>query len=127
MKTVLLLLTLVLAIFHVSQAQQPTKPRRIGLLMPGASPPPASPTPFDKGLRQLGYVEGQNIAIERRYASGQMNRLPELAADLVRLFVDVILRARSRQLSLLRKQQRPFPSSFLGRAIPWLRTRRELC
>jgi putative ABC transport system substrate-binding protein len=72
------------------EAQQPGKLRRIGLLSPGAPPPPASPTPFDKGLRQLGYVEGQNIAIERRYASGQMNRLPELAADLVRLFVDVI-------------------------------------
>jgi putative ABC transport system substrate-binding protein len=42
--------------------------------MPGAPPPPGSPTSFDKGLRQLGYVEDQNIAIERRYASGQMNR-----------------------------------------------------
>jgi hypothetical protein len=63
MKTVILLLTLVLASVHVTQAQQPGKLRRIGLLSPGASPPPASPTPFDKGLRQLGYVEGQNIAI----------------------------------------------------------------
>ena len=91
MKTVILLLTLVLASVHVTQAQQPGKLRRIGLLSPGASPPPASPTPFDKGLRQLGYVEGQNIAIEHRYASGQMNRLPELAADLARLSVEVIL------------------------------------
>ena len=91
-----------------SAAARQTPPDRP--IVAGCSPPPASPTPFDKGLRQLGYVEGQNIAIERRYASGQMNRLLELAADLVRLFVDVILRARSQQLSLLRKQQRLFPS-----------------
>jgi putative ABC transport system substrate-binding protein len=42
-------------------------------------------------LRQLGYVEGQNITIERRYANGQMNRLPELAVDLARFRLDVIL------------------------------------
>jgi putative tryptophan/tyrosine transport system substrate-binding protein len=75
----------------VAQAQQPTKLPRIGLLTWAAPPPPGSPTPFDQGVRQLGYVEGQNIAIERRYASGQMDRLPELAAGLARLPVDVIL------------------------------------
>ena len=88
----LVIITATLMGFSISaQAQQPTKLRRIGLLIPGAPPPPASPTPFDKGLSKLGYVEGQNIAIERRYANGQMNRLPELAADLARLPVDVIL------------------------------------
>jgi putative tryptophan/tyrosine transport system substrate-binding protein len=87
--SLLLLLNLLGA--GVAEAQQPTKLRRIGLLTPGAPPPPASPTPFDKGLSKLGYVEGQNIAIERRYANGQMNRLPELAADLARLPVEVIL------------------------------------
>jgi putative tryptophan/tyrosine transport system substrate-binding protein len=93
MKIVLVMLIFVLASVHVSkaQAQQPGKLRRIGLLSPAASPPPASPTPFDRGLNKLGYVEGQNITIERRYADGQMNRLPELAADLARLSVDVIL------------------------------------
>ena len=78
--------------FPVSaQAQQQTKLSRIGLLSPVAPPPVGSPTPFDRQLRQLGYVEGQNIAIERRYANGQMNRLPALAADLARLSVDVIV------------------------------------
>jgi putative ABC transport system substrate-binding protein len=45
---------------------------------------------FRKGLRQLGYVEGQNVAIELRYAQGGLQQLPELAAELVRLKVDVI-------------------------------------
>ena len=46
---------------------------------------------LQQGLRDLGYVEGQNIAIESRYADGQLDRLPDLAAELVRLQVDVIV------------------------------------
>jgi putative tryptophan/tyrosine transport system substrate-binding protein len=90
-KILWLLAVLLIAHVQLVQAQQPNKLRRIGLLMPGAPSPPGSPTPLDKGLSKLGYVEGQNIAIERRYANGQMNRFPELAADLARLSVDVIL------------------------------------
>ena len=74
-----------------AEAQQPGKFLRVGLLTWTAPPTPSSPTPFEQGLRQLGYVEGQNIAIERRYANGHMDRLPELAADLARLPLDVIL------------------------------------
>ena len=46
---------------------------------------------FLQGLRDLGYVEGKNIAIEYRYTEGELDRLPELAAELVRLNVDVIV------------------------------------
>jgi putative ABC transport system substrate-binding protein len=74
-----------------AQAQQPKKIFRIGLLTWAAAPPPSSTTPFKQGLRQLGYVEGQNIVIERRYANGQLDRFPELARDLARLPLDVIL------------------------------------
>ena len=72
---------------------------RIGLLAFGAPPSSANPDPaggFSQGLRQLGYVEGQNILIERRYANGQPDRLPALAAELVQLKVDVILAAGPR-------------------------------
>jgi putative ABC transport system substrate-binding protein len=46
---------------------------------------------FQQGLRELGYIEGQNIVIERRHAEGKLDRIPELAAELVRLNVDVIV------------------------------------
>jgi putative ABC transport system substrate-binding protein len=46
---------------------------------------------LDEGLRELGYVEGQNIVLERRFAEGQQQRLPTLAGELVRLNVDVIV------------------------------------
>jgi putative ABC transport system substrate-binding protein len=84
-------ITVTLGLGVVAEAQQPAKSLRIGLLTWAASPPSSSPTPFEQGLRQLGYVEGQNITIERRYANGQMDRLPELAVDLARLPLDVIL------------------------------------
>lgn len=82
-------------------AQQPTKIPRMGLLTP-AFPSPSSSL-VDEGLRRLGYVEGQNIAIERRYASGQLDRFPELAVDLARLPLDVIL-AQSFPAALAAKQ-----------------------
>jgi putative tryptophan/tyrosine transport system substrate-binding protein len=88
---VLTLGVLLFALDVVAEAQQSAKVYRIGLLTWGAPPPPSSPTPFDQGLRQLGYIEGQNVAIERRYASGQMDRFPELSAELTRLPLDVIL------------------------------------
>ena len=80
-----------LGLGFVAGAQQPKKMFRMGLLTWSGPPAPSSPTPFDQGLRKLGYVEGQNITIEPRYANGQMDRLPELAVDLVRLPLDVIL------------------------------------
>ena len=74
-----------------ARAQQSEHVPKIGVLWPGASPP-ASPRmeSFRKGLRQLGYVEGQNVAIELRYAQAGPQQLPDLAAELVRLKVDVI-------------------------------------
>jgi ABC-type uncharacterized transport system substrate-binding protein len=72
-------------------AQQPSKMARVGYLEFGSAAPG---TPhieaFRRGLRDLGWVEGQSIAIEVRYAEGKQERLAELAADLVRLNVDLI-------------------------------------
>jgi len=66
---------------------------RIGILRFGSAPSGAGPDPargFTQGLRELGYLEGQNILIERRYAEGRSDRLPALAAELVQLKVDLI-------------------------------------
>jgi len=70
-----------------------TKVPRIGVLL-GASPAPSHPIEgLRQGLRDLGYVEGRNIAIEYRWTEGRYNRFPEFAADMVRLKVDLIVAA----------------------------------
>lgn len=69
------------------EAQPASKVWRIGLLLPGS---PQSPPALLQGLRELGYVEGQNLAVEARGAAGHVDRLHELAAELVRAGVDVI-------------------------------------
>ena len=75
-----------------SHAQQPTIVPRIGVLV-GSSASFTAPSveAFRQGLRELGYAEGQNITIEYRYAEGRAERLHDLAAELVRLKVDVIV------------------------------------
>src|SRR5207249_7295000 len=73
------------------EALQTGKMYRIGFLFYGAPGPSAEVDAFRQGLRELGYIEGQNVTIEYRFASGQVGRLPELAAELVRFPVDVIV------------------------------------
>src|SRR5713226_8596889 len=72
-----------------AQAQPAGNVYRIGFLFWGAPGPSAELDAFRQGLRELGYIEGQNVAIEVRFAGGQVERLPELAAELVRLKPDV--------------------------------------
>jgi len=76
----------------VASAQQPKKVSRIGYL---SNLDPSSDSvraePFRLALRELGYIDGQNIAIEYRYAEGKRDRFAELAAELVRLKVDIIV------------------------------------
>src|SRR5437773_1298674 len=87
-----LLSFLVSASSQIAYAQQPKKVLRIGFL--GATSPSIESTrieAFRQGMHELGYVEGKNIAIEWRWAEGKFDRLPDLAAELVRLDVDVIV------------------------------------
>src|SRR5918993_2117640 len=76
----------------LAHAQQSSRVFRIGFL---SSLAPNAITDrldaFRKGLQELGYAEGKNVLIEGRYADGRIDRLPNLAAELVRLKVDVIL------------------------------------
>jgi putative ABC transport system substrate-binding protein len=83
---------LLLALSVLIEAQQPKKVPRIGFLS-SLSPAVVSDRmeAFRQGLRELGYVEGKNIVIEWRYAEGKTERLPDIAAELVRLNVDVIV------------------------------------
>jgi putative ABC transport system substrate-binding protein len=78
----------------VAQAQQPKKVPRIGYLSSfDAATESARSEPVRLALGERGYIEGQNIATDYRYAEGKRDRLPELAAELVRLNVDIILAA----------------------------------
>ena len=92
----LILVTFMLVFVHLAEAQQPKKVPRIGFLV-ASSPSFYSSRieAFRKGLRELGYVEGKNIAIEYRFAEGKEDCLRELAAELVRLKVDIIVAAAS--------------------------------
>jgi putative ABC transport system substrate-binding protein len=74
----------------LAEAQQAVKTYRVGFLGGGAAPSPTLPRLLE-ALRPLGYVEGQNLVIERRYADGKADRLPVLAAELVQLRVDLIM------------------------------------
>jgi putative ABC transport system substrate-binding protein len=78
------------------EAQQPSQTPRVGYLVP-ASPSAIADRreAFRQGLRELGYIEGKNIIVEYRYANGSPDRLRELAAELVRLKVDVIVTTSS--------------------------------
>jgi ABC-type uncharacterized transport system substrate-binding protein len=81
-----------LALCSSAMAQQPKKVPRIGFLLATfASVQESRLEAFRQGLRDLGYIEGQNITIEYRWAEGKLDRLPDLAAELVRLKVDVIV------------------------------------
>jgi putative tryptophan/tyrosine transport system substrate-binding protein len=77
----------------IAVAQPLTKVHRIGWLGDGSAPSGAAQTngDFQQGLRAAGYVEGRNVAIDYRYATGDVDRLPQLAAELARLPVDVIV------------------------------------
>ena len=88
----ILVAVMLLAVAVMAEAQQPKKIPRIGYL--SAFDPATESTRAEAirlALRELGYIEGQNIAIEYRYAEGKRDRLPELAAELVRLKVDIIV------------------------------------
>jgi putative tryptophan/tyrosine transport system substrate-binding protein len=90
--TILTLSALLFALCVSADAQQPGKIPRIGILeYRGPSDREQVWEAFRQGLRELGYIEGRNITMEYRYAEGKIQRLPELAAELVRLKVDIIV------------------------------------
>ena len=96
-------------------AQQVGKVSRIGIL---ANVSGGIWSPFIEGLRDLGYVEGQNITIEFRSSEGKYERLPDLAAELVRLNVDVIVAAASENVVVAKQATRTIPIVMAGSGDP---------
>lgn len=90
---------------------QPVKVARLGLLASsGAETFAASLKIFRKSLQELGWVEGQNLTIEARYAGAHYDQLPALAAELVKLEVDVILTLATPAIQAAKRARRPFRS-----------------
>jgi putative tryptophan/tyrosine transport system substrate-binding protein len=96
-----------------ARAQSRGKIARIGYLTTAEASEPSVDKAFRQGLRDLGYVEGRNVVIEYRSAHGKAERLPDLAAELVALRVDVVVAVTNQRLPPPRKRPREYPSSWL--------------
>jgi putative tryptophan/tyrosine transport system substrate-binding protein len=100
----------ILLITDLARAQQPKQTFRIGIMQSGSPVSNASRiAAFRDGLRERGYVEGQNIAIDYRYAEGKMDQFPVLAAELVRLKPDVLVTSGSPAIRALMKETDHIP------------------
>ena len=101
-----------------ADAQQAAKVYRIGYLAGGSSTSgPNTTEAFRQGLRELGWVEGQNILIDYRYAEGRYNRLPDLVAELVRLKVDVIVASPSPPAAAAKNATGTIPIVMIGAGV----------
>ena len=102
-----------------ARAQQPSRVPKIGYLSPvSASSGFLAYEMFRQGLRELGYVDGTNIVIEYRFADGQFDQLPALAAELVQLKVDVIVTAVTQASLAARDATKTIPIVIAGVSDP---------
>ena len=95
-----------------AESQQPGRIYKIGYLHPGTAPrrfSPAAQEAADQALREFGFAEGKNVVWERREAKGRPEKLPELAAELVRLSVDVIIAIGTPAAQAARSATRKIP------------------
>src|SRR4030095_10336421 len=115
----ILVAVVLLAVAVIAEAQQAKKVQRIGYLTSNTS---SAELPrfdaFRQGLRDLGHVEGQNIAIEYRHAEGKFDRLPGFAAELVGLKVDVLVGVTTNAVVAAKEATRTIPIVFIGVSDP---------
>ena len=117
--TILALCAMLFALCLPAEAQQPKKVPRIGYLSAfDAATESARSEAIRLALRERGYIEGQNIAIEYRYAEGKLDRFPELAAELVRLKVDIIVVAGGdRSIRAAKNATKTIPIVMVGAGV----------
>ena len=110
---------LLLADARYAEAQQAKKFHQIGFLLGGSSSVySARIDVFRQRLKELGYIEGKNIAIEYRIAEGKADRLPALAAELVGLKLDVIVTSATPDVLAVRKASATIPIVFVSISDP---------
>jgi len=111
----ILVAVVLLALGVIAEAQQPKKVSRIGYLVSSDSITESSRSEgIRQALRDLGYVEGQNIAFEYRYAEGKLDRLPDLVKELVSVKVDVIVTTSAQSVLTVKNASRTIPVVFSG-------------
>ena len=114
MRLIALAIVLALTLAAADTEAQPIPSRRIGFLMP-ASPTSMGPMheAFRQGLRELGWTEGQTVTIEYRWAYGDAQRVPALAAELVQLKVDVIVTTGTHPIQVVKDTTSTIPVVFV--------------
>ncbi len=113
-----LLTTALLSTVPFVEAQQAKKIPRVGLLWDSPAMFPLAIEAFHRGLRDLGWVDGQNIVVEHRWSEGQFDRLHELTEELVRLKVDVIVAPSSIYVEAAKRATSTIPIIFVSHADP---------
>jgi putative ABC transport system substrate-binding protein len=104
----------------VASPQQPGKVPRLGVLFPAEAPSAEEPSiaAFRQSLNDLGYVDGQTVAMEYRYALGRIERFPELVAELIRLQVDILVIGSASAAMAARHLTQAIPIVFIGAPDP---------
>jgi len=117
-----LVTAILLVSFHQAEAQQPKKVPRIGFLgLPSASSFGKQMEALRAGLRDLGYLEGKNILIDYRWAEGNYDRLSDLAGELVRLRVDILVTHGTPGTIAAKRATTTIPIIMRPAPMPWLR------
>ena len=114
----LILVLSVLWVSHTVQAQPPGKVPRVGILGNNPSAQAAFYEAFRKGLRDLGWIEGQSILLDYRWAEGHTDRFPALAAELLALYPDVIFAPSSIYVAAVKPLTATIPIVFSTHADP---------
>ena len=110
-----------LAVLHPAMAQDEAKPRRVGVLMSGSLTEPLTKRLLEAladGLREQGWEDQRNVLIEARFAASDPARLPELAAELVALKVDVIVAGTTQIIEAARRKTATIPIIMIGLSDP---------
>jgi putative ABC transport system substrate-binding protein len=114
-----LLFIILIAVSAIARAQQPKKIARVGYLTANsAAAEQPRLEPFRQALRALGYFEGQNLIIEYRFTDGKFDRLTELAAELVKLKIDVLIANTTNGALAAKNATRDVPILFIGVSDP---------
>jgi putative tryptophan/tyrosine transport system substrate-binding protein len=122
-RCIALLITLALGLLVTplaAEAQRPANVRRIGVLVPAEPPSPEEPNiaAFRQALREHGYLEGQTVAVEYRYAHGEAERYRDLAIELVRLPMDVLVVGSGPAMLAAKKATATIPIVMVGAGDP---------